>query len=343
MIAVHSPAVWLPTIRAGTGSDVFTERLCRGLNDRGIRSEICWLPARAEYLPWTVAKVRAPKWANIVHVNSWLPRRFWPAGLPVVATLHHLVHDPAYHPFRSVAQTIYHELLIRRRELASVRQADAVTTVSEFVRATVTAFSGREQISVIYNWIDANTYTPAKNQRPVGSEVFRLFMAGTHSRRKGIDLLPRFAQALGPGFEIRYAGGKKDLDLPASNVISLGRIDEQQLIKEFQRCDAVVSLSRYEGFGYTALEAAACGKPFLGFHTSGLAEVVMRGHGTLVPVEDIHALVTAVHALREQPSPSASTVADQREQLLARFSESNINDYIDLYTHALTKSSHPDA
>src|SRR3546814_9159329 len=74
--------------------------------------------------------------------------------------------------------------------------------------------------------------------------------------------------ALGSGFEIRYAGGRSKLISPLPNVIELGRISDAQLIREYQACDAVVSLSRYEGFGYTALEAIACGKAFLGFHTS---------------------------------------------------------------------------
>src|SRR5690606_2448467 len=93
-----TPAVWLPAILAGTGADVFTMRLCDGLNARGLRAEITWLPRRAEYLPWTVQVPRPPEWANVAHVNSWLPQRFWPKGLPSVVTVHHLVHDPAYKP-----------------------------------------------------------------------------------------------------------------------------------------------------------------------------------------------------------------------------------------------------
>lgn len=37
------PAIWFPTVRTGTGTDVFTERLIAGLNERGIRAEITWL------------------------------------------------------------------------------------------------------------------------------------------------------------------------------------------------------------------------------------------------------------------------------------------------------------
>src|SRR5690606_24967550 len=90
----RAPAVWLPAVRVGTGTDVFTQRLCRGLRARNVRAEITWLPRHTEYLPWAVRLPEPPAWANIVHVNTWLHRRFIPKHLSVVATMHHSVHDP---------------------------------------------------------------------------------------------------------------------------------------------------------------------------------------------------------------------------------------------------------
>jgi glycosyltransferase involved in cell wall biosynthesis len=325
------PAVWLPTIRAGTGADVFARRLCDGLNAHGVRAEIAWLPHRAEYLPWTVPVPQPPDWANVVHVNSWLPRRFCPSGLPVVATVHHLVHDPAYRPFRSMVQAAYHELLIRPRELRAIREANAVTTVSDYVRRTVVAFSGREDIAMVYNWIDADSFSPgaAANVRNAGP--FRLFIAGSRSRRKGIDLLPAFAAALGPGFELRYAGGPVDPRSPIAGVVELGRISQADLVREYRACDAVVSLSRYEGFGYTALEAMACGKPFLGFRTSALTEVVLEGDGTLVRIDDVHALAAAAIELRERPGESGVRAIAARSRVLRQFGAANLEEYKRIY------------
>jgi glycosyltransferase involved in cell wall biosynthesis len=275
----------------------------------------------------------------MVHVNSWLPRKFWPTHLPVVTTVHHLVHDPAYRPFRSTPQAVYHELMIRPRELCAILAADAVTTVSEYVRDTVSKFSGRQDISVIHNWIDATDFPPAGRVHRGASDAFRLFMAGTASRRKGIDLLPRLAHCLGPGFEIRYAGGSKQFLDPPTNVIELGRLSEEQLINEYQQCDVVVSLSRYEGFGYTALEAAACGKPFLGFRTSGLIEVATGPFDRLVPIDDVQALACAAKQLRESRKASAEAKAQQRVDISERFSAANIFEYIEIYGQLLKKSS----
>src|SRR3546814_20476891 len=113
----RKPAVWLPTIRAGTGADVFTVRLCDGLNARGIRAEIAWLPHRAEYLPWTVRAPEPPAWANVAHVHSWLPHRFWPRRLPPVVTVPHLVNAPAYRPLPPAPPPPPTALFIRPRDL----------------------------------------------------------------------------------------------------------------------------------------------------------------------------------------------------------------------------------
>lgn len=324
-------AVWIPAIRAGTGADVFTKRLCDGLNAKGVRTEITWLPHRAEYLPWTVIVPQPPAWASVVHVNSWLPRRFWPKGLPTVVTVHHLVHDPAFRPYRSALQAAYHELLIRRRELHAIRSAVAVTAVSDYVRRTVSAFSGRKEIVVIPNWVDCDKFSPNPNGLSRGSGSLRLFMAGSRSRRKGIDLLPGLAKALGPGFEIRYAGGHEAGVLAIEGVIELGRISEDMLIREYRACDAVVSLSRYEGFGYTALEAMACGKPFYGFETSALSEVVAPGCGVLAPIGDIRALADALRELRTHKVSGGGEGGEGRNRALAYFSDENVNEYIETY------------
>ena len=90
----QEPAVWFPTVRTGSGSEVFTVRLVDELKNRGLRAEITWLPLRAEFAPWTVPVPRPPTWANVVHVNTWLHPRFLPKRMPVVATLHHSIHHP---------------------------------------------------------------------------------------------------------------------------------------------------------------------------------------------------------------------------------------------------------
>lgn len=322
--------VWLPAIRSGTGADVFTLRLQAALAAQGVEAVVTWFPLWCELFPQRLHRARIPKGTDLVHVNGWVGASFVGRGLPVVVTVHHLVHDPAYAPFRSPAQTLYHRWHLRSRDLCAIRSAQAVTAVSRYVARTVESFGGCGPVHVIHNWVDIEKYSPAVGSRAPGP--FRLLLVGNRGRRKGFDLLPRFLAELGSGFEVRCTGGLRDgADDSLPQVRWLGRLEERSLIDEYRHCDAVVSLSRYEGFGYTAVEAMACGKPFLGFHSSGLAEVVPGQAGILVEVEDVPALARAANALRQDPEACRRMGQAGRAHVVSNFGIGNARRYLELY------------
>ncbi|MDI1254297.1 glycosyltransferase family 4 protein [Thermomonas sp.] len=281
--------VWLPTIRAGTGADVFTERLAAALRARDIEVDITWFPAWYEFLPELMRLHRVPEGTDVIHANGWLALPFVGRGIPVVATVLHLVHDPAYAPHRSFGQTLYHRWHIRWREQRALQGSQAVTAISAYVAGTVRSFCGHANVLAIPNWVDTTRYVPDPGYVPDPARPFRLLMVGNHSRRKGFDLLPGLAVALGPRFALRCTGGLRGVSVATMpGVHMLGRLTEDELVREYQHCDAVISLSRYEGFGYTALEGMACGKPVVAFQTSAVTEVVDDGvTGLLVSVDDV--------------------------------------------------------
>lgn len=62
--------------------------------------------------------------------------------------------------------------------------------------------------------------------------------------------------------------------------------------------DMVIVPSRFEGFGLTAAEAMAAGKPVVASDSTGLKEVINDGEtGILFPVDDVSALVNALQKL----------------------------------------------
>lgn len=333
------PAIWFPTIRAGTGADVFVERLISSLREAGIRAEASWLPHRAEYLPWLTSAPEPPEWANVVHVNSWLPHRFIPDHLPLVVTVHHLVHDPLFSPFRSFAQAAYHEAIIRPREFRLLRSAHAVSTVSEYVRETVQRFSNREGIHVIPNWVE-----PKRDGQIAAHAtedgVFRILLVGSRTRRKGFHLLPAFVNALGSGFEVRAVGqGHEGAMKKIPSVVDLGRLSESALLREYRTCDAVVSLSSYEGFGYTAIEAMANEKPFIGFRTSALSEVVSPEVGILVDLGNVEALAATARGLAMDRERCRSIGLAGRNRVVWKYGPGNVSKYVDLYRSLIRSQS----
>jgi starch synthase len=330
--------VWLPAVRTGTGTDVFTTRLDTALRASGIESTITWFPAWQELMPELMRLMAVPHGTDVIHANGWLASPFLGRGVPIVATAHHLVHDPAYGPYRSTTQALYHNWHIRWRETRVLRESDAVTAISHYVAGTVRDFCGRNDVAVIPNWVDTARYVPDPSVDTDRTWPFRLLMVGNHSRRKGFDLLPELARELGPGFEVRCTGGLRVAQTTAiPNVEMLGRLTEAELIHEYQQCDAVLSLSRYEGFGYTALEGMACAKPFIGFRTSGLTEVVKDGvTGFLEPVDDVLALAARCRSLRNNKSLRQSMGVAGRERAIEKFAAPPaIRAYIATYHAAI--------
>lgn len=297
-------AVWFPAVRAHSGADVFTQRLCAALNARGIRAEITWLPLRAEYAPWSVPVPMPPQWATIVHVNSWLHPRFLPRGLPVVSTLHSCVHDPALAPYKRPAQRLYHAAWIKRVEAANLRRARAVVAVSHYTAQVAQAAFGRRDIQVIHNGVDVEEFRPIDRNAP--NQPFRLLYVGNWNPLKGVDLLAPILHALGPGFELHYtadrSGAHTRFALP-SNARCLGRLDTAGLVAAYQQADALLFPSRLEGFGLVAAEAMSCGLPVIAAETSSLPEVVEQGtSGWLCPVDDVAAFADAARQLAQNPA-----------------------------------------
>lgn len=329
------PAVWFPNVRAGTGTDVFTQQLCDGLNARGIRAEITWLPHRAEYLPWTVPVPKPPAWANLVHVNTWLHERFIPGDLPVVATLHHSIHDPALRPYKGFLRAAYHDRWIAPIERRVMQRAQRVIAVSQFA-----ADMGRRTlcdvpIEVIHNGIDTTRFSPPSQERVPG-QPFRLLYVGGWMSRKGVDLLAPIMRNLGDEFELFYTGGlaaeREKKNMP-QNMRDTGRLDSDGVVRVMQRVDALLFPSRSEGFGLVAAEAMACGLPVVATRGSSLPELVTDGiTGFLCERDRILDFSDAVRKLVSDPAMAASmSVAAAAEARLRFGVENMVKAYQDLY------------
>lgn len=333
---MHKPGIWFPAIKAGSGADVFTQRLADSLNAKGIRAAITWLPHRAEYAPWTVPIPQPPQWANVVHVNTWLHPRFIPAALPVVATMHHVVHDPAFAPYRSTAQALYHRFWIKPIEIAVLQRANAVTAVSHFTAEKVREVFGCRDVTVIPNGIDATVFHPGADRPP--QRPFRLLFVGNLSRRKGADLLPIVLERLGSDYELWTTAGLRDRAavraLP-SNIRVLGRVGATaELIRLYQEADLLLMPSRLEGFGLSALEAMSCGLPALATESSALPELVKHGiNGFLCPVDDHDEIIKTIQYIQQNPARLLELRRGARAFVLERFEQATVAlDYANIYS-----------
>jgi len=118
------------------------------------------------------------------------------------------------------------------------------------------------------------------------------------------DELARRAAALGVSRALVFEGARPHEELPAI----------------YRSATVCVVPSRFEAFGYTCVEAMACGRPVIAARAGALAEVVADGEdGLLVAPEDPAALAAAIRALLLDAAERRRLGASARARVLSSF------------------------
>jgi L-malate glycosyltransferase len=121
----------------------------------------------------------------------------------------------------------------------------------------------------------------------------------------------------------------------ASNIIWLGQLDYDEVIKLYTVMDVVVIPSRFEGFGLSAAEAMAAGCPVIASAVDGLAEVIQHGvTGLLFPADDIKKLASSIIDLLMHKEQSLTIASKGNDDIRYRFSiEKYASSIISAYNH----------
>lgn len=148
-----------------------------------------------------------------------------------------------------------------------------------------------EKITVVYPWIDRSFFTEEPGARPMDFEEHPYFLfVGRASAHKNLEMVIRAFAAVRHDVAHRLVcvvgfTGERDrnhyqeiLALAASLGVQerLGvytGIPREQLLYLYRHAEALVLLSKYEGFGYPPLEAMAVGTPAIVSNSTSLAEV----------------------------------------------------------------------
>lgn len=229
---------------------------------------------------------------------------------PVVLLVHHLFGVTA---FQEAALPIAAATWLLERPLPRVYVSGTTVAVSPSTAVDL----GRRglpisEIEIVHNGVDLDRFTPDPGMSRFPSPT--VLYLGRLKRYKRVDLILRAVARLrreGIRVSLLVAGKGDDenrlrtlsrrLGL-GDSVSFLGFVGEGEKIDLFRRAWVHVLTSPNEGWGISALEAAACGTPTLASDSPGLRDVVRDGEtGVLVPHGDVGALARGLRRLVENP------------------------------------------
>lgn len=246
-----------------------------------------------------------------------------------------------------------------KREGEALRRCAGITAPSEGVLQDVLThyrISGKPT-AVVPNPMPANT-----EAAPELPPTNRILFVGRFDWIKGGDtVLEAFARihAAHPEAELSIAGPDVGLDradgpplkidealvaLPApvrSQITYLGRLETPEIEALRQSHGIVLVASRHETFGYTAVEALACGRAVVSTAAGGLAEIIRDGEtGLLVPPEDPEAMADACLRLIETPALAAQLGQAAQADVAARFAPRQVaSQMVDFLETLLTRQA----
>ena len=256
-------------------------------------------------------------------------------GTPVVSVIHHPLHldreaDFAVDPrlVKKIRRTLYFPLFMQQQVAPRLAK---IVTVSEASRSEIEKHFRipEKDIAVVYNGTDAELFHPHPE---VNKDTDLIFIGRTEDRKKGIGTLIEALSLLPERVTLKIVDGRIPADglvprlvrkfgLEARVRFQPKFLEVPELVREYSTGRVAVVPSFFEGFGFPASEAMACGIPVIANAAGALPEVVGTdgSAGLLVAPRSPQALAAAIRELLADPARAARMGRAARDRVLRLF------------------------
>ncbi len=243
-------------------------------------------------------------------------------GTPVVSVIHHPLHidreaDYSIDPrlVKKIKRTLYFPLFMQQQVAPRL---DRIVTVSQASAAEIERYFGipRKEVPVVYNGTDTELFRPIEG---VQKDADMLFVGRTEDRKKGIGTMFEALSMLPEHITLKVVDGRIPEDgLVPRLIAKYGLHDRvkivdrmlsvEELVHQYSTAKVAIVPSFFEGFGFPASEAMACGLAVVANAAGALPEVVgTDGHaGRLVPQRDARAMADAMADVLSHPEKTAA-------------------------------------
>jgi glycosyltransferase involved in cell wall biosynthesis len=255
---------------------------------------------------------------DIVHDNQSLSYgiRNIKKILPTIATIHHpitvdrsLAIKAASSIWKKIKEMRWYSFIGMQRRVA--RAMTHIITVSKSARDDISRDFKipLQRFRTIHNGINTDLFYPVPGIKREPGRI--IVTSSAETPLKGLSYLIQAVAELSKTRRIRLVvvgNSKKNgaiekliRDLRIGKWVTFtGQIDNKEFVEQYAKATVAVVPSLYEGFGFPAGEAMACGLPVISTTGGALPEVVGDA-GILVPPADSNALVNALTTLFDNP------------------------------------------
>ncbi len=237
-------------------------------------------------------------------------------GVPVVSVIHHPLHidreadftiDPSLK--KRVERTLYFPLMMQQTVAPRLSK---IVTVSEASRGAIEKYFKipEKDVAIVYNGTDTDIFHPIDKPK----EADLLFVGRTEDRKKGIGTMFEALSMLPDHVTLKIVDGRipghglvprltKQYGLQDRVQIVDRMLTVPELVEQYSSAKVALVPSFFEGFGFPASEAMACGLSVIANAAGALPEVVgTDGHaGRLVPQRDAKAMADAMWEILRDP------------------------------------------
>jgi glycosyltransferase involved in cell wall biosynthesis len=204
--------------------------------------------------------------------------------------------------------------------------ADAVAAVTRDLARRAAALSGRDDVQLVPNGVDADLFAPRPSDPALRAELGLderpvVGFVGEARAKKGLGrilrIFPRLCEKV-PAQLIFVGGVRREDEAMPLHVVPPQ--PNEEMPPYYALCDVVILPSLRDGLPNTLLETMACGRPVVASAVGGMLDVVTDGlDGVLLSPRDDHAWVEALRQALLDPAARERLGAAARQTVLSRF------------------------
>jgi glycosyltransferase involved in cell wall biosynthesis len=249
---------------------------------------------------WAAAWHRVLAWRPDVVLSNSIEAPLIP-GVPTVCIIHDLNFGGRGEGLGRYTQLAYYRM--------KTRGFTRVVTVSDAMRGQlleVLAGISPDRVVAIRNGVDLERFVPPPVSRPRGETLKLCYPSRIlpgKAQHVAIDAVARMSAQEKGRVRLRIVGTSVDADylrqlrLQAAGQPVEFHVDVPDLVPYYQGADIVLfPTAMSEGFGFTTVEAMACGRPVIHSDQDAIREAT-GGLGVSVPMNDAAALRDAIRGL----------------------------------------------